>query len=497
MNFLKFWPQRKSRSSFNEGPLSFDLLYQLSYMSAISAAGLPRSQIFELGSQLPCSAANYIAEIQNLSQKWRYDYAVACRMVGESSKKDAVKSLLLRLASSLNSGEPEVTFLDQEARIQAEAFNSDYERRVESLRKWTEAYAALVVSAALIVMVAAVSMLIYPIAAGFTIALACVTIITGVVGAWFVYSASPKEVRVHSPTQYCPAFIRVRRWERVLVPAASVTLVLTLAAGAGLGLSILTASILLIPIGIFGTLSEHQVSNKDRDIHTFLRSLGNVASAIGITTSQAVTRLDLRSTAALAEDVKRLRSRLASRLKPDLCWQRFSLETGSELIYRSIRMFHDATRLGGEADVVGERSSLLAMSLDFLRAKRGQVSSSFTWLAIGVHGAIVALLVFVSQVVTAFAGVVEGVYEEAVAEAPVKTVEIFSFSFQSVPMLKNLTLPCLLVLAATTAFAANAAVGGSRYKLYLYLGLTFGLSGAAMLLVPAITDMIFASVSIM
>jgi len=480
MSFLTFWQRRKSKGSFNEGPLSFDFLYQLSYMSAISAAGLPRSQIFALGAQLPCSAANYIAEIQNLSQKWRYDYAVACRMVGESSKKEAVKSLLLRLASSLNSGEPESTFLDQEARIQAEAFNSDYERRVESLRKWTEAYAALIVSAALIVMVAAVSMLIYPIAAGFTLSLACVTIIVGVVGAWCVYAASPKEVRVHSPTRY-----------------ASVTLVLTLAAGMELGFSILVASILLVPIGIFGSMCERQVSNKDRDIHTFLRSLGNVASAIGVTTSQAVGRLDLRSTAALAEDVKRLRSRLASRLKPDLCWQRFSLETGSELIYRSIRMFHDATRLGGEADVVGERSSILAMSLDFLRAKRGQVSSSFTWLAIGVHGAIVGLLVFVSQVVTAFAGVVEGVYEEALAEAPVKTVEIFSFSFESVPMLKNLTLPCLLVLAATTAFAANAATGGSRYKLYLYLGLTFGLSGAAMLIVPAMTDMIFASVSVM
>jgi len=495
MSFLTFWRKRKSRGSFKETTLSFDLLYQLSYMSAISAAGLPRSQIFELGSQLPCSASQYIAEIYNLSKRWRYDYAVACRMVGEASKKEAVKSLLLRLSSSLNSGEPESTFLDQEARIQAEAFNSDYERRVESLRKWTEAYAALVVSAALIVMVAAVSMLIYPVATGFTIALACVTIITGVVGAWFVYSASPKEVRVHSPAQYCLAYVRVNRWERMMVPIAAVAVVGILAAGMDMGFAILAGAILLIPIGIFGLMFESQVNNKDRDISTFLRSLGNVSSAIGITTSQAVGRLDLRSTAALAEDVKSLRARLASRLKPDLCWQRFSLETGSELIYRSVKMFHDATRLGGEADVVGERSSILAMSLDFLRAKRGQVSSSFTWLAVGVHAAIVALLVFVAQVVSAFSQVAESAYEEAMAEAPVRTVEIFTFGFQNIPMLKNLTIPCLLVLAATTAFAANAADGGSRYRLYLYLGLTFGISGAAMLVIPSIADMIFASVS--
>lgn len=495
MSFLKFWQWLKSNSSSDEASLSFDLLYQLSYMSAISAAGISRSQIFELGAKLPCSSSHYLAEISNLSEKWRYDYAVACRIIGESSKKESVRSLFLRLASSLNSGESETTFLAQEAQIQAEAFKNDYGRRVESLRRWTEAYAALIVSAALIVMVAAVSMLIYPVAMGMTVALTCVTIVTGVVGAWFVYSTAPKEVKTHSPAVYCPAHVRVLRWERLAVPIAAVTLVVSLAAGVNMGLSILMASILIIPVGIFGTIFEREVSRKDKHISTFLRSLGNVASAIGVTSSQAVNRLDLRSTSALSTDVKRLRSRLAARLNPDLCWQRFSLETGSELIYRSTRMFHDATRLGGEPEEVGERSSLLAMSLDFLRARREQVSSSFIWLAIGVHAAIVALLVFVTQVVTAFSEVVAGVYEEAIAEAPNQTIDVFSFSFENVEMLKTLTLPCLLILAATTAFAANSAGGGTRFRLYLFLGLTFGVSGLAMIIVPSLTNMIFTSVS--
>jgi flagellar protein FlaJ len=497
MNFSRFWPQRRSSGSSDDRSLSFDLLYQLSYMSAISAAGLPRSQIFELGSKLPCGTSHYLAEIHNLAQKWRYDYAVACRMVGESSKIESVRSLFLRLASSLTSGEPEVTFLDQEARVQAESFKNDYDRRLESLRKWTEAYAALVVSAALIVMVAAVSMLIYPVATGFAVGLAGITVITGVAGAWFVYLAAPKEGKAHAQAVYCLPFVRARRWERMFVPAAAVSLVLPLAAGIDLGYAILAASVWLIPVGIAGAMFERHVAQKDRDIGTFLRSLGNVASATGITTSLAVTRLDMRSTAALAPDVQRLRSRLASRLKPDLCWRRLSLETGSELIYRSIRMFHDATRLGGEPEMVGERSSVLAMSLDFLRARRGQVSSSFAMLALAVHAAIVGLLVFVSQVVTVFSEVAAGVYEEAIADAPERTIDIFTFGFDNVYILESLTLPCLLVLAATTAFAANAAGGGTRYKMYLYLGLTFGLSGIALVSIPAITKMIFASVSSM
>ena len=206
--------------------------------------------------------------------------------------------------------------------------------------------------------------------------------------------------------------------------------------------------------------------------------------------------MDTRSTAALSTDVKRLRSRIASRIKSDLCWQRFAVETGSELIYRSIRMFHDATRLGGEPEAVGERSSVLAQSMDFLRAKRGQVSSSFNFLAIGIHASLVALLVFVTQIVTTFGTMVAGVYEEAVAGAPGRSLDVFGFNFQNVHILNTMTLPCLLVLAGATAFAVNATDGGTRQRLYMYMAITFGMSGAAMVIVPQITDMLFATISI-
>jgi len=236
------------------------------------------------------------------------------------------------------------------------------------------------------------------------------------------------------------------------------------------------------------------VKKKDSDISTFLRSLGNVASAVEITVSNALERLDLRSTANLAGDVKRLHSRLASRLKPEICWQRFSLETGSETVYRSVKMFNDAARLGGDPEEVGERSSLVATTLDFLRAKRGQVSSSFTFLAIGMHGALVALLVFVVQVILLFGRTIEGVYTEAVAEAQTKAVEVFSFNFGSVHLLEVLVLPCILALSVANAFAINAADGGNRYKIFVYLGVTLGLSGLGLVIVPMLAGRIFTTI---
>jgi len=282
--------------------------------------------------------------------------------------------------------------------------------------------------------------------------------------------------------------------ERILLPVAVVCFFIVLLAGWGLGWALIAVSILVLPIGVAGVLLDRQVKKKDSDISTFLRSLGNIASAVEITVSNALERLDLRSTANLAGDVKRLHSRLASRLKPEICWQRFSLETGSETVYRSVKMFNDATRLGGDPEEVGERSSVLAMTLAFLRAKRGQVSSSFMFLAIGMHAALVGLLVFVVQVILLFSRVVEGVYTEAVAEAQTKAVEVFSFSFDSVRLLEILILPCILVMTVTNAFAIKAADGGSRYKIFVYLGVTLSLSGAGLVIVPMLANKIFSTI---
>ncbi len=499
MNFSTFWARLNKRDSSKKDSvdseyLSFDLFYQLSYMSSIAAAGISRSQIFEFASQLPCSSSRYFKEVHILAKQMRYDYAVACRMVGESTEVASVKSLLLRLASSLGSGEAEADFLAQEAKVQAEAFKNEYERGVESLRKWTEAYAALIVSAGLIVLVAAISMLIYAVATSFTVTLVGVTICVAVLGAWAIHRVSPKEVRVHSPSSDCAGYSRARWLLWLLLPAAVVCFLIVLLAGLGLGWALITVSILVLPIGIAGVLFDRQVKKKDSDISTFLRSLGNVASAVEITVSNALERLDLRSTANLAGDVKRLHSRLASRLKPEICWQRFSLETGSETVYRSVKMFNDAARLGGDPEEVGERSSLVAATLDFLRAKRGQVSSSFTFLAIAMHGALVALLVFVVQVILLFGRTIEGVYTEAVAEAQTKAVEVFSFNFGSVHLLEVLVLPCILVLSVANAFAINAADGGNRYKIFVYLGVTLGLSGVGLVIVPMLADRIFTTI---
>jgi len=113
---------------------------------------------------------------------------------------------------------------------------------------------------------------------------------------------------------------------------------------------------------------------------------------------------------------------------------------------------------------------------------------------LGMHVALVALLLFVTQVINIFAGTVEGVYSKAVESAPMSAVQIFSFSFNNVHLLGTLVIPVILAMSGANAFAIKAADGGNKYKLYNYLAVTTVVSGAMIVFVPIMAERIFSSI---
>src|SRR4030043_1777144 len=165
-------------------------------MSTIAAAGVPRDQIFERSAELQCSSAEYFKRIDLARKRLKYDYARACRAVGEPLKEDEIKGLLLRLSSSLISGEPEAEFLTREAKARAEDYENEYARSLEALKMWTDAYVSLILSAVLVVVIGIVSTMIWKIEKSLIIAMAFVAVGTTAVGVWLIWVVSPKELTV-------------------------------------------------------------------------------------------------------------------------------------------------------------------------------------------------------------------------------------------------------------------------------------------------------------
>lgn len=497
MSFSPFSRKPKSKDSskskVSSEYLAMDLYSQVAYMAGVAAAGLPRNKIFEHASRLPYCTSGYFRRVQFMARKLNYNYAEACRVVGEGTKEADPKALLLRMSGSLTSGESEAAFLEREALVMGEHYGDEYERKIESLRKWSDAYASLILSGAIIVTVGIVSMLIYPVSPTFIMTLSALVICLSAAGPWILYTAAPREMKTHVLSEKSKEQVLARNLFKLCLPAAVAVAAIMAAAHIELGWIMIGGALLLLPPGVVTLIDDRKIDKRDTDISSFLRSLGSVTKAVGTNVSEGLGRLDMRFVGSLTASVTRLQASLGAGVKPDLCWWRFIAENGSELVKRSVQLFWDGVRFGGDPHEVGRASSSYAMKMALLRGKRKMVASGFTGLCVAMHTAICGLLVLIYEIMVTFSQAVEGLGiegSEMVGRMP--SFGLFNAAAQ-INLLKAMVILMILVMVGANAFAIKAVEGGHEYKFVFYLGLLLAVSGIAMVLVPNVADSIFGS----
>lgn len=492
--FPFFGSEGKKKSS-SKNMLSFDLLYQLSYMSTIAASGVPRDQIFERSAELKCSSAEYFKRIELARKRLKYDYARACRAVGEPLKENEVKGLLLRFSSSLISGEPEADFLTREADVRAEEYMNEYGRALEALKMWTDAYVSLILSAILVVVIGMVSTMIYQIQNTLVVAMAFVAVTTTVTGVWLIWLVSPKEKTVLSWPGSKGQKMAARYFKPVLV-AAIIVGAFFLITGQNIGIALLIIAAIVYPLGHVMGRDDRRIYKLDDEMGTFLHSLGGVCNALGTTVNAALGRLDLNSINMLRSSVKNLHTRLTAGIKPKLSWSKFIDETGSELSNRSVGMFYDAIEVGGSAGLAGQHASMFANRLSLLRARRRTVAGPFRWLVVVMHAAVVVILVFITQVIVAFGNMVGQAQQNLPQNTSGYTITSFtSFNLAGLQLMQHMVIPLVLIFTVANAVVPVLAEGGSKYKILSNLGITSLISGACLIILPKLATAIFASVS--
>ena len=202
--------------------VEFDLLCQLTHMAALSTAGMNRSTLFEGTAGLSYSTSKYFRMVHLVAQRLAYDYSRASELVADTVKPDNVSNLLLHFATSLSSGESEEDFLSWESELLLETYGKEYEQKVESLQKWSDAYVALMVSATLVVVISLVSMMIYPFSPISIIALAGLMVCVTFLGGWLIFTVAPIEVKTHSMKYKSPEQERAGSLAKLLLPFAAV-----------------------------------------------------------------------------------------------------------------------------------------------------------------------------------------------------------------------------------------------------------------------------------
>ena len=487
MSSSKSSPKRAGKSSFKPPNVSaFDLFYQMTYMSAMSSAGISRAKTFEIAAASPSTVSGYFKAINRLVKEFRYDYPDACRLVGDRAKTDEMRSFLLRLSDALRSGEPLPDFLGREAAVQGQNYANAYEREIETLKQWTDAFSSLVVSVALIVIIQLVSSMIYSMNTTVVAGLMTTAVVIGFFGAWIISRAAPQEKTMVGAAEGSMEQRRTLRMAQLFGPLAVVVGIGLALLGLDRGWVLIGIASLLFPVGMASMAADKKVDKRNEEFGTLLRSLGGMATSAGTTLKQSLTKIDLSSFPTLQPDVDRLSKRLQAQVNPDICWSKFGLETGSQLITEGVDIFYGAIHLGGDPERVGFLVSQFVTTTSQLRAKRRIVSSTFTGLTLVMQGVVAGLMIFVLEIINNFIQMMNKVItpKDAAMAAQNIAMPMSSITPEQFSFLTTMTVGTVILLAAIGAAAILAADGGFKLKFGFYLAVAFVISGVGFLIIP-------------
>lgn len=485
--------QKRSVKSYFEEITAFDLFYQLIHMSATAASGISRARVFQLARELPCPPSQYFKSIHEVAENLRYNYPDAVRMIGERAKSEDVKTFLLRLSDALRSGEPLPGFLYREAIVQGDHYENDYETKLESLKKWTDAYTAVSVSAALIVIMNMVMTMIYNIGTSMMALMVMVSVAGSFAVAWIMFRTAPESLTV--PLAKGSKEQRLtRKLFLILTPLALLISTLLFIVGTPQGWVLIIAALIVFPVGVVYSGADSQTTKKDSEISPFLRSLGGTATSRGTTLKEALLSMKKGSFPTLQPDIRILVLRLTSFIEPGLCWRSFATETGSKLAEQSTVIFTEAVGLGGDPEKTGALTSMFAMKTAMLRAKRRGVAATFSWLAIIMHGVMAALMIFLLGIMNQFTirlnAAMSSLGNGVDVMGAMGLKNMFTFNQSQMDYLTTITVGMILALSAVTSFAIVASEGSHLIKIALYLPILMFISGVLFLIGPSLVRLV-------
>ena len=390
-----------------------DLLFMVTYMASILSADVSRPEIFAYtATRKEYITSKYISKVETFVKRWNYNYAKALEMVAERTKNPMLSSMFTRYGNSISSGVPDNEFIVLELSTIRSVYRNHFEQGIEMVKKWGDAYIALMLSATIVSIIIMVSVAIYaPDDLDTTLNTSyLLTIGISVFGIGTMYRAIPGDQKCHElPGKGSYEQKMIRKLERFIVPVAIITTIILLVGGFNAGLIYLLIGILLVPLGIFGIIDDTNIIHRDADFSVFIRSLGTIMGGKGLTVTYALDEIDTKTLAVLSEFIQSVYSKMNLGLDENMVWERFIEDTGSNLISKYLNIFRDSIKLGGNPSEIARIVSSSMLEQTLLREKRDMLSTGFIVLLIPMHVAMIAIFMFLYQILVSMSRAVTSV----------------------------------------------------------------------------------------
>jgi len=486
-----------------------DLLFLNTYMASLAMANASRPEIFGYASnRKEYISAKYITKVDMFVKKWNYSYSEALGIVADRTHNTILRSMLNRYANAIDSGVPDDDFLKNELSTVRSVYRSQVEQGLEMLKKWGDAYIAMLLSGTVICVTIMISIAIYsPQGLDATLNMAYAIVLTiCVFGNLLMYTSVPDDPKSHGLTEKSSKEQQtIHAMERIIIPLTIGAVVVMALIGINAGLIFLLAGILMAPLGIIGFIDDGNITLRDNDFSTFIRSLGAIMGGQGTTAVHALATIDKKSLTSLEPLVNAVYSQMNLGLDNKQIWGKFIGESGSNLIYKYLNIYLDTVIMGGPPEPIGTVVGSSVLEQTLLREKKDMHARSFIVLLVPMHMAMVGIFVVLFRIMLTLTGSVSAMMEKfeqtsAAAGAGVSGGVSAGSALGGLSMftnfpekeMGNFVVMSLTIITLSNILAARIVGGGDRYMFYFYAAIFCTLTGLILLIAPIGVNLFFS-----
>ncbi|WP_298666872.1 archaellar assembly protein FlaJ [uncultured Methanofollis sp.] len=500
--------QQKAAEVSENKMMEGDLLFMTTYMASAMTANVSRPELFEYtAKRYEYISTKYVQRVVFFVNRWHYSYSEGLRMIADRVTNNMLRSMFNRYANAIESGVPDSEFLSMELNTARSVYQNTFEQGFEMLKKWGDAYIALLFSSMLVAIIIMISVAIYApngIDAALNTSYALVLLTSGF-GIALMYKAVPVDEKTldRSMNHWCSREqAMIDKLQKPLLIILVVSVFLLLLTGVQAGLIFLMIGVILAPLGIIGYIDNHNVVLRDEDFPAFIRGIGSIMEGKGTTMVEAIREIDRKSLVNLEPLINSVYTKLNLGLDEAVTWEKFIGECGTNLIAKYMNIYRDSVAMGGAPGVVGKIVGSSMLSQVLLRRKRDMVATGFIVLLVPMHMAMVAIFLALYQILETMSEAIASVMQslgddgtaalnspDTVAGSMMGSLNLF-INFPVDKMVPYVTT-ILLIITLSNILAGKIVVGGDRYMYYFLSALLFILTGFLFLVVPPVIRLFF------
>lgn len=487
-----------------------DLLFTTTYMASLALANASRPEIFAYAAnRKEYISSKYMTRVDTYVKKWGYSYAEGLSIVADRIQNPTLKSFMSRYANSIDSSIPDDEYLKNELSTVRSVYRSQVEQGLETMTKWGDAYVAMLLSGTVIAVTLMISVAIYsPAGIDTTLNMSYgIILLICFGGNILMYTSVPEDYKSHGlTTRSSKEQQTIHAMERIIVPLTIAAVIVMVLLGVDAGLTFLLVGVLMAPMGIIGFIDDSNITMRDNDFSTFIRSLGAVMGGQGMTAVYALATIDKRSLVALEPLVNSVYSKMNLGLDDKQIWNKFIGESGSNLIYKYLNIYLDTITLGGPPDAIGTVVGASMLEQTLLREKKDMHAKSFIILLVPMHIAMSGIFVVLYRIMVVLTGSVttmmtqfqakgaaagaSGAAGGVSADSALGGMSFFTnFPEKEMGMYVIISLT---IITISNIFAARIVGGGDRYMFYFYTAIFCILTGMILIVGPIAVGLFFS-----